>query len=196
MLVKSKKDKPVNMKLFTNGSIQMTGCVVIDNAFDALENLFCELKKTKAVFDFKDNIIKEYPFVSDISKLTFQNIPKVKVAMINSNFNIGFKIDRKKLYKKLKKTKRQCSYDPVVHAPVNIKIPYGTKKRRVSIFVFAGGSIIITGARSCNLIAQAYDFINRYLLENYNDVRQINLVSKDNMNMYLKNKKEQPDQKN
>jgi TATA-box binding protein (TBP) (component of TFIID and TFIIIB) len=36
VMVKSKKEKPINIKLFTNGSIQMTGCKSIENVVDVV----------------------------------------------------------------------------------------------------------------------------------------------------------------
>lgn len=44
-----------------------------------------------------------------------------KIAMINSNFNIKFDIDRFKLNKLLKINKYNSNYDPNIHACVDIK---------------------------------------------------------------------------
>ena len=44
VMVASKVEKPVNIKLFTNGSIQMTGCKSVENIVDVLFKIFTELK--------------------------------------------------------------------------------------------------------------------------------------------------------
>lgn len=164
VMVPSKDKKPVNMKLFTNGSIQMTGCKTIDNAIDTLITMFEELKKVKAVINYDKKEIEEKPFVSDVTKLKLSNIKNLSIAMINSNFVVPFKINRDNLYRQLFVDKYNCTYDPEVHACVNIKHEQPDKK--VSIFVFERGSVIVTGAKTCTHVANAYNFINEYLLRN------------------------------
>jgi hypothetical protein len=174
----------VNIKLFSNGSIQMTGCKNIENSFNALNNLFGELKKTKAIYDPKQKKIIEKPFVDNISKLSLEKIDKIKIAMINSNFNIGFKIDRDKLYDLLQsKGYTECTYDPIIHACVNIK--YDSDGKAVSIFVFESGSIIITGANNGKHILEAYNFINKLLCTNYKIIYKSDVLSNSEILMYL-----------
>ena len=66
ILVRTKKNKITNVKLFTNGAIQMTGCKSIDGVIDALTKIFTELKVVKATFDYKSNKVIEKPFASKI----------------------------------------------------------------------------------------------------------------------------------
>ena len=166
----SPNKKPANIKLFSNGSIQMTGCKNIDNVIDVVKKVFEELKVVKAVVDFRNDNIIEKPFVSNPDSLDISNLYDIKICMINSNFSIGFNIDRDKLYEISLRNKIECSFDPNKHAGVNIK--YDHDEKTISIFVFESGAIIITGACTCFQITGAYNFINSYLLNNYNNIKK------------------------
>jgi TATA-box binding protein (TBP) (component of TFIID and TFIIIB) len=163
--VPSKEKKPIHAKLFSNGSMQFSGCKKIENVLEALAILMEKFKTIYSEIDYKNNKIIERPFVEDISKLSFEYISNFRIVMINSNFDINFKIDREKLYNVLRVGKYDCRYDPQKHACVNIKHVYNDKI--ISIFVFEKGKIIITGANNCDHILSAYNFINKYLLQNY-----------------------------
>jgi TATA-box binding protein (TBP) (component of TFIID and TFIIIB) len=176
--VKKKNNKPVNLKLFTNGSIQMTGCVSINNALDALDKIFIELKKIKAIFvKTKKNKLKivEKHFVTNYDSLNIQCIKNFKISMINSNFLIDFKINREKLYSLLLEDKYNATYDLGDYAGINLKFNCITNdiEKKITILIFEKGSIIITGAQNCDQINTAYNFINKYLLKNYNKIVKI-----------------------
>lgn len=183
----SKKDKPVNVKLFRNGSIQMTGCKCIEDCILVLKILCDKLKEEKYVLYKEEEKIEKKEFVSNKEILEIENIENVKVVMINSNFNIGFKIDREELYKILLNEKIVATYEPCVHACVNIK--YNTekeinKKNIISIFVFESGAIIITGAKKKRDIVEAYKFITNKLKDNFNKIikTDINKLIEELMN--------------
>ena len=133
----------------------------------SLEILFEKLKISKAVlnnsikFDIK-------PFVDDITKLNINNVTNFKIVMINTNFNILFQINREKLHQLLKDTNFDVTFDPIIHACVNIKyhIP-NTLNKTISIFVFESGSITIAGSNSCQQVLETYNFINKLILNNY-----------------------------
>jgi TATA-box binding protein (TBP) (component of TFIID and TFIIIB) len=181
---KSQKGKKINIKLFSNGAIQMTGCKDLKYSLEALNILFTELKQIKAVYDENEKKIVEKPFVTDITELNLEKLQKIKVAMINSNFNIGFKIDRDKLFQLLHSTGYENStYDPNIHACVNVKYESGNKT--VSIFVFESGAIIITGANNSKQIFEAYNFINKLLCENYKQLVKHDILSNSAILMHL-----------
>jgi len=151
----------MNIKLFNNGSVQITGCKSINDCYDVLTTLVTILKKGDDFLDAN-------------SKSTIQ-ISNIKIDMINSGFNLDYKIDREKLLHILKtnhNTTRdkyigqvECKYNPL-HACVNIKYNYPTDdglQKKISIFVFQTGSILITGARNLQHIIGAYEYINRIL---------------------------------
>lgn len=290
-LTQKEKFKNINVKLFINGSIQMTGCKHLDNIRKCLEILFEKLKVTKAIlnknmkFEKKtfvkslDNldlskiklklnkqklkeklktksiiIIKKENFINNkIKKLTtngthfvnndeindlnvfdeydeinlniiekeyideeikydeenesddeiddmeiildmlkgdakkncptkenfninfldIKNIYLFDIRMINTNFNIGFQINRERLFKLLLDRDYDVTFDPIIHACVNIKYIIPELNKPVSIFVFESGSITIAGSNSCEQILYTYNFINKFILSNY-----IKLLSK------------------
>ena len=193
IIVKISETKTINIKLFKNGSVQMTGCDSIENAKKSIERLFELMNQSRYVLDFAKKQIQEIKFISanDNKKLTLDCIDHGTVVLINCNFNIGFEINRDKLYEIISNKKNEsimeikksngtelidkdipqkymdCTYDPIRHACVNIKLNHPIKT--VTIFVFESGSIIILG-KSCRQIRDAYNFINVFLLTNYFNV--------------------------
>lgn len=161
--------RKINVKLFKNGSIQMTGCKTLENFINVLNILCQELKKKKAIFDRTTGQIIKKPFVSNPDDLILEKVYNIKIRMINSNFHIGFLINREKLFSILNQLQINCTYEPCIHACVNIKYLYKTKNI-ISIFVFESGSIIITGARNKDHIIDAYKFITKILHDNYKTV--------------------------
>ena len=161
------KFKTVNIKLFINGSIQMTGCKHLNNIKKSLEILFEKLKIKKAILT--DNMQFEIkPFVDDITKLSIHNIINFKIVMINTNFNVLYQINREKLHQLLKEKNYDVTFDPIIHACVNIKY-YNPKflNKAISIFVFESGSITIAGSNSCEQVLETYNFINKFIYNNY-----------------------------
>ena len=116
------KNKKINVKLFKNGSIHLTGCKLVIDSLKTLSIIFNKLKKIVASFDLI-NII-ERPFVSNIDLLNLTYLNCFKVAMINSNFNIGFRINRNNLYFRLLWISMNVLMIHVPHACVNIKYIY------------------------------------------------------------------------
>jgi len=161
------RNKTVNVKLFINGSIQMTGCKHLDNITKSLEILFDKLKIRTAILTDKMEFV-EKPFVNDIKILDIKNVKKFKIQMINTNFNILFQINRSKLFQLLLDNKIDVSFDPIIHACVNIKYHLqNNPTKTISIFVFESGSITIAGSNSSDEVLEAYNFINRFILNNY-----------------------------
>jgi TATA-box binding protein (TBP) (component of TFIID and TFIIIB) len=183
IMVESKPLKPINIKLFKNGSIQMTGCKSIDNIVDVIIKIFTELKVIKGiVYKIKDKYeIVEKPFVNNTSKLILENIKNIKIGMINGNFTYPNHIDRLKLFNLLNQDNIECRYDPSIHAPVNIKY---ICDKCISLLIFEAGSILITGAKNCNHILESYNFINKYLLENHRKIMKSTITS-NNIQNYL-----------
>lgn len=162
--IKTKKD-PVHIKLFKNGSIQITGCQTGKDIIEILTIMIVKLNSIKSIIDFKTNKIIEKPFVSDQQYLKISNVSNLKINMINTNYVMPFKINLEELYKLLISKNTECRYDKLSHSCVNIK--YNHPEKKVSIFVFEKGSIVITGAKNGEHIRLAYDYINKILLANY-----------------------------
>ena len=158
----------INMKLFRNGSVQMSGCKSIKNINIALNKLITKLKEVKAKIE--EGTIVEKTFIDEPDLITIKDF---KIDMINSNYQVSMQIDRDKLYNLLIKKKIKSSYEPCIRACVIIKyvpIVENIEQKEVSVFVFQKGNIIITGARSQSHILSAYNYINEILLTHKDEI--------------------------
>ena len=203
-LSKKDRNKNINVKLFINGSIHMTGCKHFDNITKVLKIIFeriikvksyynkdkkqfelirfantydpKEVKEKKKIYQEKNKKIHQDKFLTKIyeelklgvvDKLTLDDVKRFKIGMINTNFNIGFKVNREVLCKKMAEAGISVNFESISHASVDskINIPYLNKK--ISIFVFESGSITIAGSKSYDQIRYGFNFINKFILENY-----------------------------
>lgn len=161
---KKRNNMPVSVKIFRNGTLHFTGCHNIDNVLEVAHKLCIECAKVRAVIAGKK--IREITFVENIDALKLDRLHSFKIDMINSNFVVPFEIDRPKLYHTLKRDNFNVYYDSNKHAAVNI-----TYKKGLTLFVFESGSIIIiVGNDGFAPILDGYNFIYRYLLEQYEDI--------------------------
>jgi TATA-box binding protein (TBP) (component of TFIID and TFIIIB) len=172
----------INIKVFKNGSLQMTGCKDMDDFYNVTKTLIKILKKGKNI-KLKNGETKHIDFITDPYKIGIYN---VKIRMINSNFKLNFKVDRKKLARLLKKNHKvgtkdldigpvECKYQPTGgHSCVNIKYQYD-EKSKPSIFVFQTGAVIITGAKNLHHIIASYHFINKILNKYYDEIKILEL---------------------
>lgn len=175
------KRKPINIKVFKNGSLQMTGCRDMDEFYSVTNILITILKKT---YNRKKNgIITKIKFIESPDAI---GIFDVKIRMINSNFRVGYKIDRKNLAKILRKNHGprtsdtdighvEFKYTPTEgHSCVNIKYQYN-ENNNPSIFVFQTGAIIITGVKNLHQIVMAYTFIKKILKTYHSQIKIVPL---------------------
>jgi TATA-box binding protein (TBP) (component of TFIID and TFIIIB) len=173
----------INIKLFKNGSIQMSGCKSVKNINIVLNKLIYKLKEIKAIMDDgKLNIIE---FIDEPNKITVLNF---KIDMINSNYKVNMQIDRDKLYNLLLKKKIKSSYEPCIRACVIIKFTpceQNSEFKEVSIFVFQKGNIIITGARSRSHIISSYEYMNNILLTHTDEIIKKDDNVLDLYNLYI-----------
>jgi TATA-box binding protein (TBP) (component of TFIID and TFIIIB) len=168
--------KIVNVKLFNNGKIQMTGLKYVNHASLVLDKLI--------------PIIKLIDSTSEHTILSNNNIEynPINIVLINSGFNIGFKVKRDLLHRYIVDEGMYSSYEPCIYPGVNIKYYYNENNtdgicncslpcngkgsscgdgncKRVTIAVFNSGEIIITGAREIKQLEIAYNFIYKFILD-------------------------------
>jgi TATA-box binding protein (TBP) (component of TFIID and TFIIIB) len=161
--------KEVNVKLFANGGIQMTGVTSEQFAREAIEWLL--------------NIIKtlpESPFATPAS------IERFSVQLINTDYALNKFINQDALHKILINEYNLFSMlEKTIYQGVNTKFFYNTKNpdigicqcenickgqgmgdgqgecKRITMSIFRTGRIIITGAREIKQIEAAYNFLNK-----------------------------------
>ena len=157
----------------------------------------------------------------DIYALAIEDKLRIKImpintVLINSDFNINFKIKRNILHSILKDKYGVVSrYEPGIYPGVNNKYYWnlnnkGTETdgkcichkdcsgkgdgdgdgncKKITIAAFQSGSIIITGARTIEHIEDAYKFINRVIKDNYDLIRKIETPFMDIESSSKKNK--------
>lgn len=189
LVVNAKDERNINVKLFKNGSIQMTGCKSI-NDFNNTINILCDELKKKRVIYKSTNKITRIPFVSNPENADLDKIHDFKIKLINSNYYVGFLINLIALQNIMHSKNIMSSYEPCIHACVNIKYNYD-KNNIISIFVFEKGSIIITGAKTQEHIIEAYKFINAILFENFSKIVKVDIdtfLESDKIKNLVKNK--------
>ena len=169
-----KKNKRVNVKIFNNGRIQMTGInsdLVGSTTMEIVLKEFIQLSNKCDIF-------------SDINIL---QIGDLETVLINSDFDIHHEVDRESLHRSIVDNGYLSSYEPCNYPGVNIKYYYNPLKRnfgicdcekpcngkglndtckKITIAVFKSGKIIITGGRSKYHIQIAYEFITEFIQEN------------------------------
>ena len=167
------KEPKINIKLFKNGSIQMSGCKKVEWVNIALNKILYRLKEIKGKIE--DNKIKKIQFVDDIDKLSINNF---KIDMINSNYKVNLVINREKFYKLLIKKKIKATFEPSIRACVIVKFTpekENENQKEISIFIFEQGNIIITGAKNKSHIISSFNFINDIIVVHGSEIKKVDL---------------------
>nr|QDY52394.1 transcription factor TFIID [Mimiviridae sp. ChoanoV1] len=248
IIVKLDPLRNINIKIFSNGKIQMTGVkkkidgeialkliieklkitsgeVPLKNLLDSqlisyylditgkdvVEKSYYELDKTGKIIFLKEQMIEKIYEIKETKEInlfaeSIENknnikIEDIDIVLINSDFNINFKIKRNNLFNILTKNYNIVTrYEPGIYPGVNSKYYwnkayenhkfegkcYCTKKctgkgkgngdgdcKKITIAAFQSGSVIITGAREILHIEKAKNFINRVFKENYDLIKKI-----------------------
>ena len=164
IIIKCKNGNKINLKLFLNGKIQMTGCKDLNNAYEVLNILSQELKKEWYSLNKgklkRLEIIDNYNFTHD----------KLNIQLINQVYDVGFNINREVLHKLfIEEYNIQSIYQPIIYVGVNSKINVSSGIL-VSVLIFKTGKIIITAGKTEQDIWDAYKFINLILYDNYDKI--------------------------
>jgi TATA-box binding protein (TBP) (component of TFIID and TFIIIB) len=172
-------DKIINMKVFNNGKLQMTGLKYEDQGKIVITNIF-------------NNIFYPLNIDNNIFKENSVDMVSYDIAMINSGFDVGFKIDRDILNKKIVIDEGYYStYEPCMYPGVNTKYFINNNGnngickcnricngkgsgngdgdcKKITIATFQSGQSIITGGKNREQINIAYKFINN-IIDKYKD---------------------------
>tara|TARA_B100000902_G_C27269689_1_gene895609 strand:+ start:498 stop:1682 length:1185 start_codon:yes stop_codon:yes gene_type:complete len=176
-------DSKVSLKIFKNGSIQMSGIKCIQACNTVLNKLINELTREYGIIE--DGKMVEISFIDDIDTL---EVYSFKVDMINSGFQLNYEVNRENLYNQLLECKIECKFEPSIHAGVNIKFSPTGAEKKVSIFVFESGNIIITGAKKVSNILESYNYISKFMENNKQIIQKSKICEmlRDNISNELK----------
>jgi TATA-box binding protein (TBP) (component of TFIID and TFIIIB) len=162
-------NKIVNVKLFNNGKLQLTGLKKVEQGYELINDLIEYFKKYE--------ILKK-----DVRILDYQ------IVLINSDFDLGIEINRETLHREIIDSGIYSSYEPCIYPGVNIKyfinenISDGIcpcnllcdgkgrangdgECKKVTIAVFKSGKTIITGGQNEEQLVKAYTFITTFINE-------------------------------
>lgn len=167
LVLNNDSDRTINLKLFKNGQIQITGCKKIEDADYGISLLLKHLRNS--------NLKNQGNSISN--NVSFDKLNDDNIKMINSNYYLFNRINLFKLDKimtdewKIKKNKNifNVFYDPCNYPGINMKFFY-KESYTVSIFIFSTGNVNITGARSIDQIEEAYKFVNKMIENNIDEI--------------------------
>ena len=172
--------KEVNIKMFANGGIQMTGVPTEGFSQDVIQFVIREIKE------------KDPEVFIGTAEMT-----KFRIQLINSDYSINRQIYQDKLHKVLSNVYNLfSSHESTIYQGVNTKYYYNKKGnplrpgicecksacsgqgngsgdgecKRITISPFSSGKIIITGAREMDQINEAYEFFNEILKTHQNEI--------------------------
>jgi len=195
--IKLSTDRYINVKIFKNGSLQMTGIkktqecnIIINKLLNEIINpinsntitpysegvILPDFMQTPETPNTIINFMEMTPVTTPVTPVALANlkVTDFNIRMINSNCKVPFKINRDILFQLLKKDKIKCRYDPNSHACVNIRHDINSNDK-VSIFVFQSGCIIITGGKTILDINKGYNYIMELISKYYESIKKKDL---------------------
>ena len=178
-----------SVKIFKNGTIQMTGVRTIEDG-NQLNQEVCEVIK---------QLVASHPDLVKTPKIECCNFI---VRLINSDFSVPFHIRRKELHQLLISNEYQnsSSFQPGTYPGVklqyfwNINNPSGGRCvcqnkcfgkgdgysdghcKKITISIFESGKILITGGINFQQIDNAYDYINTVFNKHLTTLKKIELL--------------------
>ncbi len=174
------KNKPLNIKLFNKKSIQITGYKKISDLIEIiiLINTLCKEEK----YLYENSEFKKIIFSENIDEFLPEKIFNIEIAMINSNYKLGFYVSSSKLYECLNNSKNNninlyISHEKNIHTSVDIKYKMknriNNKNEYVSIFIFESGSVIITGSKTADELIEVFCYLIKFIEINYQNIIKI-----------------------
>lgn len=192
--------RTINMKLFQNGSISMTGCKIEEDG----------MAVTKILEKF---LVKKAEIFANTEEQQTFRILDFEITNVNSNYGIGFDVERQRLYDVFNKNypELDVTYDPSSYSGVKIRFFYNAIKEKqngmcecqkmgnvktvckgrttastgnklgqckvITVAVFQTGNIINTGGRNMKQTLVAYEFVNKILLRHAEEYIHISLAN-------------------
>lgn len=181
--------KPLNVKVFSNGQLTITGCKSIEEGQYAVSVLINSLRNTYYILHIENTQKKIYA-VENIENI--KEIP-LKQSMINFKYKVNFLIDQYKLVELLERLKgnetkiKHVRYEPDHYAGVILQIYLDKEnpeyiayhrlkkhKRDLTFSIFESGSInLVVNQHGIEAKDKYYNFLNELLINNYNTIAKI-----------------------
>lgn len=187
----SKSQNLLNIKVFRNGNVQITGIKYINQGSIMVDIIIGILREIHVEHS---NVIKNYESLCN---------KNYKIRLINSDFKIGFPIKRELLFKVFTSNyDNDCTFEPCIYPGVKIQYFYNTTNKlcdglchcestcyigkgcgtldgsckKITIAVFQSGCVIITGAQSHCQIDEAYSFICNILHKHKESIEKMSII--------------------
>jgi len=184
--------KEVNMKLFGNGGIQMTGVPSKDFAVASVAWLL-DLIRTLPQSPFPPPTAVAATATATATATTAAtatagSIQKISVPLINTDYSLNYDINQDNLHRIfIERYNLFSMLEKTIYQGVNTKYFYNSTNKtkgvcacptfckgqglgnglgeckRITMSIFRTGKIIITGARTMEQIEETYEFLNRIL---------------------------------
>lgn len=196
-------NKCINIKVFNNGKLQMTGVPSEDYGKKAANIVINYLKN---IPDGKEKIVENK------DKL---NLVSYKTVLINSDYFCGTELKRENLNQILQdRYELSVNYESENYPGVKLeyfwnKLYLNTENegkcvcekkcigkgsgngigecKKITISSFQSGKVIVTGGRSLEQLNDAYKFINNIFKESYDFIKKTNINNiKSNKNIFIK----------
>jgi TATA-box binding protein (TBP) (component of TFIID and TFIIIB) len=184
LFVNYREVKIVNVKLFLNGRLQMTGVSCIEMAGEIAEFIHNWVGSIAGAFvDAEEH-----------------RVTGLETVLINTNYSFGFNISRERLDDVLTNKYGLCSQFETDGYP-GVKFRYFWNRqtvhtakegmchcanrrcsgkdtgeeeghcKKITLAIFTSGNTIVTGGRNMEQVRDAYDFLNRIVSDNYDAIR-------------------------
>lgn len=185
----------LNIKIFKNGKIQMTGVKSESNGKKAIQSII--------------DLIKEYQKTSDeniVEDVNMLRSSSFSIHLINSDFKVDMEIRRDLLANVIiNKYSCTCSYEPCIYP--GVKLQYYLNKnnkdlpitkqgrckcspscngkgdgfttdacKKITISIFQSGCILITGVTLIEHIEIAYNYITELIKLHENEIKRVKLL--------------------
>ncbi|KAG2425009.1 hypothetical protein HXX76_014167 [Chlamydomonas incerta] len=164
----------VNVKVFKNGTVQMTGAKDMRDGCQAAAVIMEELRR----------LCQEEGLLQVVGDPQSLQVSRMTVQLINSNFRVPFKINNQKLLGVLLDNyKHVCIYEPCIYPGAKLLYYWNSEAetkdgicrcptpclgkgrgcgvgqcKKVTVPVFQSGSVMITGASSFEQLEEVYKF--------------------------------------
>ena len=191
----------LNIKIFKNGKIQMTGVKSEEIGKKAIDSIISLIK------EYQSTIVEpEERIVDSIDMLENKDFC---IHLINSDFKVNMELRRDLLANVLmEKYACTCSYEPCIYPGVKIQfflnknsngLPFEQQGRcmcepscngkgdgfttssckKITISIFQSGCILITGVTLIEHIQVGYEYISRIIKENEQAIKRNKLIIKE-----------------